>query len=131
MKKMISVFLLILPVFMGCNDDAVTMSAIRDGEQLEEGTLIKLDLDQNSPNPFNPSTYIQFTVYEKMNVKLTVYTEDWMRVKEIVNREYEPGYYKIEFDSRNAEGDWLPSGNYYYTLEGNGLILTRQMKLLK
>jgi hypothetical protein len=64
-------------------------------------------LEQNFPNPFNPSTLGQ-------------------QVAELVNHEKEPGNHVINFDGTN-----LSSGIYFYCLQSNGRVETRTCVLLK
>ena len=83
-------------------------------------------LKQNFPNPFNPSTTIEFTLPQAGNVKLTVYNLLGEEVAQLVNEFKEAGVHTINF---NASG--LNSGVYIYKLEANGLVQTRKMTLLK
>jgi hypothetical protein len=72
----------------------------------------KFTLYQNYPNPFNPSTTIEFDIPERTNVKLVVYDILGREVETLVDKELEPGKYKINFTATN-----LPSGVYFYTLK--------------
>ncbi|GJQ61868.1 MAG: hypothetical protein SCALA702_09210 [Melioribacteraceae bacterium] len=83
-------------------------------------------LEQNYPNPFNPSTKIRFTVSETGNYKLTVYNLIGEQVTSLLDSQLSSGLYEINFKADN-----LPSGIYYYTLEGMGNVSTRKMILLK
>ncbi len=133
MKKInyLSILLLVFTTLISCSDETTILSAIEDGKELEEGAQVSFLLNQNYPNPFNPTTVITFTVSHTMRLTLNVYTEDWVKVATVVNRTHYAGYYQVTFDSKNSDGDSLPSGEYYYTLEGEGLIITRKMMLLK
>jgi outer membrane lipoprotein-sorting protein len=129
-KKLIFLILIAL-VISGCKEEITVMSAVKDGEELEEGTSIPFTLMQNYPNPFNPSTQMEFSVSKTMRLKMSVFTEDWELVKVLFDENKFAGYYRIDFSAVNSDGENFPSGNYYYTLEGEGLILVRQMKLMK
>lgn len=132
MKKIKLVFIIIsLLLSLSCKDETTILSATKDGEELEEGSLVPFWLSQNYPNPFNPSTTIRFALAKKMKLKMSVHTEDWELVKILLDKELVPGYYTYTFDAVNSDGKWLPSGNYYYTLEGDGYSLTMQMTLVK
>lgn len=128
--KYFILFLLLITINT-CSDEVTVLSAIKDGEELEEGDLVPFMLDQNHPNPFNPTTSIQFSVSQEMHLTLNVYTEDWIRVATLIDKSLYSGYYQVVFNAKNEDGEWLPSGEYYYTLEGDGLIITRKMMLLK
>jgi ligand-binding sensor domain-containing protein len=83
-------------------------------------------LYQNYPNPFNPSTTIEFDIPERTNVKLVVYDILGREVETLVDKELEPGKYKINFTATN-----LPSGVYFYTLKTSKSIQTKKMLLIK
>jgi hypothetical protein len=83
-------------------------------------------LSQNFPNPFNPSTRIQYGVKEGGFVTLKIYNVLGNEVAALVN-EYKPaGVYEKYFD---ASG--LSSGVYFYRLSVNGNVQTRKMILEK
>ena len=83
-------------------------------------------LYQNYPNPFNPSTTIEFDIPERTNVKLVIYDILGREVETIVDKEFEPGKYKINFTATN-----LPSGVYFYTLRTPKFTKTNKMLLIK
>jgi ligand-binding sensor domain-containing protein len=83
-------------------------------------------LYQNYPNPFNPSTTIEFDIPERTNVKLVVYDILGREVETLVDKELEPGKYKINFTATN-----LPSGVYFYTLKTPKFTKTNKMLLVK
>ncbi len=80
----------------------------------------------NYPNPFNPATYIKFSISSSALVKLTIYDCVGREISLLVNSRMEPGTYNIEWDGSN-----LPSGVYFYKLETGNLSETRKMVLLK
>jgi hypothetical protein len=69
-------------------------------------------LNQNFPNPFNPTTIIRFGVPERSNVVLKIYDILGGEVATLVNEEMDAGWYERSF---NAIG--LSSGVYIYRLE--------------
>ena len=83
-------------------------------------------LEQNFPNPFNPTTTIGFGIQNKSNVKITILNAIGEEVAVILNEEREPGFHQVEF---NAAG--LPSGVYFYQLKAGDFVQTRKMILLK
>lgn len=68
-------------------------------------------LGQNFPNPFNPSTKIEYTVKEPCLVNLVVYNFTGQILKELVNSYQKPGIYSITL---NLQG--IPSGLYLYKI---------------
>lgn len=86
----------------------------------------KFTLNQNFPNPFNPTTNINFTIPTTGIVKLTVYNSLGKEVSKLVNDLMEPGTYDIQFNAQN-----LASGIYYYTLQVGNSVVTKKMNLIK
>jgi hypothetical protein len=83
-------------------------------------------LYQNYPNPFNPTTTIEFDIPEKTNVKLVIYDILGREVETLIDKELEPGKYKLNFTATN-----LPSGVYFYTLKTPKFTKTNKMLLIK
>ena len=83
-------------------------------------------LTQNFPNPFNPSTTIQYTIPESGKVRLSVFNELGEEVKTLVNETKEPGVYKVEFNANE-----FPSGIYFYKIQSGSFVDTKKMILLK
>ena len=84
-------------------------------------------LEQNYPNPFNPSTFITYTLPEKVEVNLSIYNSLGELMVTLVNGVQEAGIYKTEF---NASG--FSSGTYIYriTATGNNGIYTQSKKMI-
>lgn len=84
-------------------------------------------LRQNFPNPFNPTTTIEYELDRKMPVRLTLWDVMGREIRELVNAEQEPGVYQITVD-----GSRLASGVYYYIMRaGAAYSETRSMALIR
>ena len=83
-------------------------------------------LENNYPNPFNPSTLIKFKVPESSHVTLDIFNILGQKVAELVNRRMSAGSYSVEFNAEN-----LSSGVYLYRLHAEGFSATRKMILVK
>lgn len=91
------------------------------------GVPADLLLRQNSPNPFNPATVIDYEVPTSAEVTLKVCDVRGREIRTLVSGYREPGIYSVGFDAGE-----LPSGVYFYQLQiGNDLAGTRKMLLLK
>jgi len=92
-------------------------------------------LGQNYPNPFNSITTIPYrlnTTHGRMvAVTLQVYNSLGQNVKTLVNGLQEPGWHTLTWDGRDEHGKDLPSGIYFYKLEGEDFSLTRVMLILR
>ena len=96
------------------------------GVEDENNLPIECALEQNFPNPFNPSTVISYQLPVGSEVTLKVYDILGNEVATLVD-EFKPvGRYEIEF---NASA--LPSGVYFYKLQAGSFIETKKMLLLK
>ena len=90
------------------------------------------ELSQNFPNPFNPSTDIQFTVGKDALVSLNIYDIQGRLVSSLVdNSFYSSGSYKITWDGNNQHGTQVPSGMYMYKLVSEHQTVSRKMVLMK
>ena len=106
---------------------SVTISvAIKTDLVSEEILPANFALNQNFPNPFNPSTKISFSIPAEGFVKLAVYNLDGTEVEILVKDYLNAGTYEITFNSKN-----LPSGIYYYTLWNGANKVSKKMTLLK
>jgi hypothetical protein len=84
-------------------------------------------LNQNFPNPFNPSTSISFSVAEEGMASLMIYSISGELVSTLFNEAAKPGqFYKVQFNASN-----LPSGIYFYRLTQGANVVTKKLTLLK
>jgi hypothetical protein len=86
----------------------------------------RFELSQNFPNPFNPTTTIQFDIQKSGYYSLKVYNLLGQEVATLVAGNKSAGRYSVNFDASN-----LTSGMYVYRLSGNNVNLTRKMLLMK
>ena len=86
----------------------------------------KFELQQNFPNPFNPSTLIQYQVPENIFFRLKVYDSLGKEISTIVNEQKNPGNYSFDFNGKE-----LSSGVYFYVLEAGDFISMKKMILIK
>jgi subtilisin family serine protease len=87
-------------------------------------------LMQNYPNPFNPATTIEFSLPEKSDVTLNIYSALGELVTTLATGDFDAGYHTINFDASK-----LTSGTYMYQITANydGKIFTstKKMSLVK
>jgi len=83
-------------------------------------------LSQNFPNPFNPTTNIQYSTGMRQFVTLKVYDVLGNEVSTLVNEEKPAGSYLVEFYGSN-----LASGIYFYQLKAGNFTATKKLILLK
>ncbi len=88
-------------------------------------------LEQNFPNPFNPTTTLAFSIKDAGRVSLTVYDVAGRRVRQLVNERKERGAYKVVWDGQNDTGQTVASGVYFYKMVAGSFTGTRKMTILK
>lgn len=93
-------------------------------------TVVKnFTLEQNFPNPFNPTTRIDFTLDKAALVTLKVFDISGKEVSSLINnKNYSVGSYTVNFDAAKFN---LNSGVYFYKLEANGFGEVKKMMLVK
>ncbi|MDP8202352.1 MAG: SBBP repeat-containing protein [Candidatus Tenebribacter burtonii] len=74
----------------------------------------------NHPNPFNPSTTIDFTTQNNSNIELTVYNIKGHKIKTLANNDYTQGNHSIIWNGDDEYNNPVSSGIYYYKLNVNG-----------
>ncbi len=87
---------------------------------------VGFNLGDAFPNPFNPSTTINFTLAETAEASLKVFNVAGAEVASLVNGVTAAGEHNVTFDAAS-----LTSGVYFYTLEVAGAVETRKMILVK
>ena len=91
------------------------------------------DLSQNYPNPWNPTTKIDYQIPADARVILEVYNIAGQRVAEVVNRDQSAGYYSVSFEFSAGR----PSGIYIYRLTaidkstGKSFTSVKKMMMVK
>ena len=90
----------------------------------------------NFPNPFNPETWIPFHLAESTEVTLHIYGIDGVLVRTLAFGQKSAGIYDHRtraayWDGRNAQGERVASGVYFYTLTAGDYTSTRKMLIRK
>lgn len=90
-----------------------------------------VELLQNVPNPFNPSTKIVFSIPEAGVVELAVYGVDGRRVRSLVQATREAGRHEVVWDGTDARGVRVASGTYFVHLTAPDVARTLAISLVK
>ena len=90
----------------------------------------------NYPNPFNPETWIPYKLAKPADVTLTIYTANGRIVRWLPLGHQSAGMYQsrdraVYWDGRNADGEPVASGIYFYTLTAGDFTATRKMLIRK
>ncbi|MDX1700641.1 MAG: T9SS type A sorting domain-containing protein, partial [Melioribacteraceae bacterium] len=83
-------------------------------------------LEQNFPNPFNPSTTISYQIKDEGKVQIKIFDVLGREIKVLVNETKQPGIYSLTYNAND-----LNSGVYFYSIKVNDFMSTKKMILLK
>ena len=82
-------------------------------------------MSQNFPNPFNPTTIIQYSIPNAAEVELTLFDLLGRELKVLVVGKQEAGYYQVQLNSAG-----LTPGLYFYRLRAGEYSETRKLLLI-
>lgn len=88
-------------------------------------------LDQNHPNPFNPTTQIPFALATSSHVRLSIYDAQGGLVRTLLDEERAAGPYSQAWNGRDDRGAPVASGVYFCVMRAGGFEATQKMVLLK
>ena len=96
----------------------------------------KTGLLPNYPNPFNPETWIPYELAETAEVTVSIHASDGKLVRTLALGQLPAGVYQSRsraayWDGRNAQGEFVASGVYFYTLSAGEFSATRKMVIRK
>ena len=105
---------------------------------LSELSLDNLDipkeysLGNNYPNPFNPTTQINYSLPKNSDIKLIIYDLLGNKLKTLLDDKYQSaGFKNIKWNGTNELGAKTSSGVYFYALKSGRLYQTKKMILIK
>lgn len=94
---------------------------------MQKAELLTSFAPKNVPNPFSKQTTIEFVLEEDQKVSLNVFDIKGKQIVKLLNKELKAkGTHRVTFN-----GSDLPSGMYYYTLQGKTNITTKKMTIVK
>jgi hypothetical protein len=88
-------------------------------------------LSPNYPNPFNPSTKINFSVPKDANIKIYIYNINGQLVNTLVDNFMPSGNYTVTWDGKTNTGALAASGIYFYQMKAPNYMVTKKMSLVK
>lgn len=106
--------------------DDVEISSATDLEHRDNMIPAKFKLAQNHPNPFNPSTTIEYSIPKASEVEVNIYNMVGKKVKTLINKNHSPGNYQMRWDGSNQA-----SGIYIYQIKADDYIHSKKMLLVK
>jgi PKD repeat protein len=120
---------------MTCASSDGTVSAVMSKVAIDFDQIENVDGRQlvfNVPNPFNPTTEINFFVPEAGNVRVEVFNLLGQKISTLLDRECDAGLNSVTWDSRNSSGTKVASGIYFFRVTyENEISITKKMLLMK
>jgi hypothetical protein len=101
------------------------------GDKPYPDTPTSFGLSQNFPNPFNPSTTIQYQIPEDVHVHIVVYNVLGEVIAELVHEYQESGFYSVEWDGMSLNNISAPSGLYICRMQAGGFTGIQRLLLIK
>jgi len=88
-------------------------------------------LSQNHPNPFNPTTIIDYSIPFGSNVNITIYDLSGNIIQNLVSGYKSMGNYSIIWNGTDRKGNYVCNGTYIYQINAGAFTQTKKMVLLK
>ncbi len=98
----------------------VRLDVLTDVAENPTGIPESYGLDQNFPNPFNPTTTIRFALPEQATVSLRIYNLLGQEVVTLADGELPAAFHQVVWQGKNSSGLQVASGLYFYRLEATG-----------
>jgi hypothetical protein len=114
--------------------DEITLLEVDDDESVGETHGQRPEgfwLSQNHPNPFNPSTTIDYELGSRSNVSITIYNVMGEQVKLLIDEIVPRGSHSVNWDGTDANSADVSTGVYFYRVEIGDYTESRKMMLLK
>ena len=112
-------------------DGSIIKSITRTESSEIKAIPVSFALQQNFPNPFNPSTEIRFDLPENDNVTLAVYNMMGQKIKTLTSGNMSPGYHSIIWNGTNDAGAKVATGMYFYSINTSSFQSIKKMLFLK
>jgi hypothetical protein len=113
------------------DDIAFSVIGSATGVKGSQDVATTYELSDNYPNPFNPSTMINFAIPEAGRASLVVYNLLGQKVRTLSDEYRAAGRYQVSWDGRDDAGKVAGSGMYLYRLQSNQTTIVKKMLLVK
>ncbi|HEY6906247.1 MAG TPA: T9SS type A sorting domain-containing protein [Ignavibacteriaceae bacterium] len=108
------------------------MSVVAVKEEQNNSQVKGFGLVSNYPNPFNPTTTIEFALTERATVKVEVFDILGSKVATLINnQELNAGQQRLIWNGKNDNGIQMVSGAYIYRISSDNFSVSKKMMLLK
>ncbi len=101
-------------------DDIVINVYVPNAASAPEGIPTRTGLTLTRPNPFQPSTTIQYALAKPVHVRMVIYDVAGRVVRTLVNEDRPAGYQSVIWNGRDDRGASVPSGIYFCRFRASG-----------
>ncbi|MFC1785892.1 right-handed parallel beta-helix repeat-containing protein [Candidatus Neomarinimicrobiota bacterium] len=105
-------------------------SVYLDTEDIKSSPATSI-LNQNHPNPFNPSTTISYSLPEESKVTISIYNLLGKQITQLTSSTQHSGTRTIQWNGTDQQGNLVPAGIYFYQLQAGDFSQTKKMVLMK
>jgi hypothetical protein len=109
--------------------DTISVQVIPTG--VGDGAVVRTELFPNTPNPFNPSTTIRYSLSKRQHVRIEVYDVSGARVVTLVDEERPAGVQRVVWNGGDAQDRYVASGIYFIRMTTPEGAFVRKAVLLK
>jgi hypothetical protein len=113
----------------------LTFSGISNGTGVDNervATVIKtFSLLQNFPNPFNPSTNIEYQLPKTGIVRIKIFNINGQLIRAFESTNQNPGTHTVVWDGKNNGGQTVATGLYLYQVAFENSVLAKKMLFIK
>ncbi len=102
-----------------------------DAPEINDAHPMTYSLSTNYPNPFNPSTTIEYTLQGRGLVVIEILNPLGQMVRNLVNEEQSAGSHRVIWDGLDHNNRPVPTGIYLYRMSTDGVSQSKKMLLLK
>ncbi|MFC2088643.1 FlgD immunoglobulin-like domain containing protein [Calditrichota bacterium] len=113
------------------NEIFATAGVITTNGQADGSVIRNFQLKQNYPNPFNPTTTIEYSLPNNSWVKIVIFDVLGKEVNKLIDSYQSEGNYQVVWDGRNAAGELMASGNYFYQMTAENYADVKKLILQK
>ena len=102
-----------------------------EGINFQEIPVYRNYLSNNYPNPFNPTTRIDYSIARDSHVNLSIYNVNGQLVRTLVDEFKVKNAYTVNWDGKNNLGVPVASGVYFYQMRSEGFTQAKKLVLLR
>ena len=97
----------------------------------DAGLPKEFSISSNYPNPFNPSTQIQYELPYEEKVQITIFDLYGRKVNTLINENRPAGTHVVTWNGKDKSGRTVSSGVYFYKISAGNFIQTKKMTLIR